>query len=157
MELLEHKWLYSSKRGCIQAKWFGSDKTGCIRVKYGLFGQSCGIWAELVVLEGKLVVFGQKCLQSGKNGCLRPKWLYSAKRIYSGKVIAFGQEWFIRAKLFGSGETGCTRGKLVLFGQSCGIPQKLVVFRQSGCIRGKSGCTWAKIVVFGAKVVLFGQ
>ena len=58
------------------------------------FGQGCCIRA-------KLVVIGQKCLYLGKSGCVRAKmvlfrqkWFYSAKWLYLGKVVVFGQKLF---------------------------------------------------------------
>ena len=79
--------------------------------------------------SGKVVVFGQKLFysgikDSGKNGCIRARWLYSGKNgsikakvvilgqkwLYSGKVVVFGQ------KLLYSGKSGCKRTKMVLFG-----------------------------------------
>ena len=44
MVVLEEKWLYSGKGGCIRAKWLCS---------------------------GKVIVFGQKWLYLGKSGCNR--------------------------------------------------------------------------------------
>ena len=48
-----------------------------------LFRQSGFSWE-------KVVVFGKKCLYSGKSGCIRAKWLCS-------------------------GKSGCIRAKVVLF------------------------------------------
>ena len=51
-------------------KWLYSDKSGYILAKDVVFGQSCCIWAKVVVIgqsfySGRVVVFGQKLLQSG--------------------------------------------------------------------------------------------
>ena len=40
-----------------------------------------------------MVVFGQKCLHSGKSGYIRQKWLYS------DNVVVFGPPCCIRAKV----------------------------------------------------------
>ena len=47
------------KRGCILAKWLNSGKSGYILPK----------WFYL----GKVVVFGQNLLCSGKSNCIRAK------------------------------------------------------------------------------------
>ena len=69
-----------------------------------VIGQSIFIWAKVVVFgqrgcirakclySGKLVVFGQKWLHSGKSGFNR------AKLLFSDKVVAFGQICGTRAK-----------------------------------------------------------
>ena len=66
------------------------------------------------------------------------KWLYWAKRLYSGKVLVFGQSGCNPTKGF------CIRSKMVVFGQKWLYSDNLVVFGQSGCIR-------AKMVVFEQK------
>ena len=38
----------------------------------------------------KVVVFGQKLLNSGKCVCIPVKWLYSDKRCIRAKVVVFG-------------------------------------------------------------------
>ena len=58
-----------------------------------------------------MVAFGQGC-------CIR------AKRLYSGKVVVFGQ------KLFYSCKSGCICAKVVVFGQDGCFKAKVVVFRQ---------------------------
>ena len=86
------------KGSFIRAKWLYSGKVlysgnvvvivqnGCIRVKGVVFGQKC-------LYSGKVVVFGRKWLYSSKvvvyvqSGCNQAKWLYS------GKVVLFGQKW----------------------------------------------------------------
>ena len=60
-----------------------------------------------------------------------------ARRLYSGKVVVFGQGGFIRVRLFFSGKIGCIRAKVVVFGQS--------------------GCKPAKVVVFGEKLLYWGK
>ena len=60
-------------------------------------------------------------------------------------------------------QSGCIWVKVVVFGQKWLNSGKLVVSGQIGCVRerwlylGKSGCYRAKVVVFGIKVVVFGQ
>ena len=64
-----------------------------------------------------MVVFGQKCLYSGKaaifgqSGCIREKVFvlgqgesFRVKWLYSGKIVVFRQ-------------SGCTRAEKVVFGQ----------------------------------------
>ena len=66
-----------------------------------------------------MVVFGQK-------GCIPAKVaVIEHKRLYSGKVVVFGQKWF-------------TRVKLVVFGK------KEDVFGQGWLYSGKSGFIWAR-------------
>ena len=60
-----------------------------------------------MVVLGKMVVFVQKLLFSGKSGCTRANWWWL------GKVVAFGQ------KLLYLGKKGCTREKMVVFEQKC--------------------------------------
>ena len=58
-------------------------------------------------IRAKVVVFGQKCLTSGKvvvctgkSCCFRAKWLYSSKKmIYSGEEVLFGQSGCLRAEV----------------------------------------------------------
>ena len=96
------KWLYSGKvvvfgqSGCVREKvvvfgqrWLYSDKSGFILAKDVVYGQSCCIPAKVVVIgqsfySGKVVVFGQKLLQS-VTGCIRAKWFSREKWLYSGK------------------------------------------------------------------------
>ena len=61
-----------------------------------VFGQSCGILT-------KAVVIGRKWLQSGKSGCIR------------AKVVLFGQNCYIWAKVVVVGKNGCIRAKQVVF------------------------------------------
>ena len=68
-----------------------------------VFGPTCSVQAKVVGI-GKVVVFGQKCLYSDKNGYIRAKYLYSGK---SGCI------W---AKWFYLGKSGCNR-KVVVFGK----------------------------------------
>ena len=71
--------------------------------KVVLFGQK-------MMNSGKVVVFGQKWFYSGKSGCIRSKWLYLRKsESYRAKVVLFGQKWLY------SGESGCIRAKVVVF------------------------------------------
>ena len=64
-----------------------------------------------------MVVFGQKWLYSGKDGCIRANWLYS------GIMVVYVQGGCIWAKLFVFGKkclylgkSGCYRVKVVVFG-----------------------------------------
>ena len=57
MVVLGEKWLFSSKSGCIRAKWWCSGKRSSILAKVVVFVQS--------LYSGKVVIFGQKLLQSG--------------------------------------------------------------------------------------------
>ena len=91
-----------------------------------VFGQICCIWAKLVQVGHKLYA---------QIELISPKYNQFA-RLYSGKLVIFGQKWMFS-------------GKLVLFeqnwlysGKFCCIWAKCVVFGQTGCI-------WAKLVVFG--------
>ena len=77
---------------------------GCISSKVVVFVQS-GFIRKKWLYSGKVVVFGQKLLYLGKNGCIRVK------------VVLFGQ------KLFNSCKRGCNRVKQVVFA-------KVVVFGQ---------------------------
>ena len=63
-----------------------------------VIGQDCYICA-------KVVVFEQKLLFSGKNGCIRAKWLYF------DKVVVFGQKWLYSGKSGFIRENGCIRIK----------------------------------------------
>ena len=97
MVVFGQRWLYSGKGGCNPAKLLYSDKSGfnsgrscCIRAKwlysckvvvfgYQLCIKSVSIKANVVVSEqsggilAKLVIFGQKSLNSGKSGSIRVK------------------------------------------------------------------------------------
>ena len=66
----------------------------------------------------------------GQSGCIWAKWFCSCK------VGIFGQ-------------VGCIREKVVVIGQN------LVVFGQKRMYSDKSGCNWAKVVVFG-EMRIFG-
>ena len=89
-------------------------------------------------IRAKVVVFGKKCLYSGK------KWLYSegksgfirrnrAKWLSSGKVVVFGKKWLYS-------------GKLVVFA---------LILAEMWLYSGKSGCIRAKLVVIRVEVVVF--
>ena len=76
-------------------------------------------------------------------------------------MCVFGQNGFISEKVVVFGQSGCIRanwlhsGKVAIFGQKRLYSGKVVVFGQGGCPRGrwlylsKSGCTRAKVVVYG--------
>ena len=90
---------------------------GCISSKVVVFVQS-GFIRKKWLYSGKVVVFGQKLLYLGKNGCIRDRVVVFGKKwLYSVKVVVFGQ------KLFNSGKSGCNRVKQVVFA-------KVVVFGQ---------------------------
>ena len=58
MDVLGQKWLYSGESCCIWAKVVVLGKSGCIRVNVVLFGQgSCN--RALLLYSGKFVVLGQ--------------------------------------------------------------------------------------------------
>ena len=93
-----------------------------------VFGQSgCILTKELC--SGKLVLFGQKWLYSGKSASFR------------AKNVVFGQKWLL------SGKSGCIRARIAVFGQ------KWFYSGKSGCIRAK-WCYSGKVVVFGQNFVL---
>ena len=122
-----------------------------------------GCIRQRLLYLGKVVIFGQKWLysgkreSSGKSGCD----LYSGKSgCIRAKMVLFGQKWFISGK-FLFGQSGFIREKVVVFGQSGSIwakvmylgesRVKIVVFKRLyllysgkvakvGCIRAKSGC-----------------
>ena len=72
------------------------------------------------------------------------------KRLYSGKVVVFGQG-------------GCFRGSWFYLSKSGCIPVNMVVFGQGGCIRekwlylGKDVCISLKLVLFGQKWLYSGR
>ena len=77
-------------------------------------------------------------MYSGKNGSIRAKvvvfgenWFYSAKVVYSGKVVVFGQDGSICAKVVVFVQ------KWLHLGKRGFIRAKMVVFGQSDCIRAK--------------------
>ena len=83
-----------------------------------VFGQSCCIWA-------KVVLIGQNWLYSGKSGSNRAKVvLFDKKWLFLGKVVAFRQSGSSQAKVFVLQQSGCIRakwlylGKVVAFGQT---------------------------------------
>ena len=82
---------------------------------------------------------------------LEEKWLYS------GKVVVFGQNGCIRAKV-------AVFGQKLLYSRTSGCTRaKVVVFLQIWLYSGKSGCFRARVFVFGKsgfiqkKVVVIGQ
>ena len=67
---------------------------------------------------GKVVLFGQKLLFSGKSSCIRAREVvFGDEWLYSVDVVLFGQKWLY------SGKRGCIPakwlywGKVVVFGQ----------------------------------------
>ena len=132
-------------------------------VKVVVFGQKV-VFGIKWLYSGKVVVFGQKWLYSGKSGCIWAKWLYSGK---SGCIWA-GKNCFYREKVvvFVIGQKIWAKvvvksGFIVVFKngcKSCSIQAKVVVFGYLGKVVffGQNGCIWAKVVLFGQKVV-FGQ
>ena len=64
-----------------------------------------------------MVVFGEKWLYSGKDGCIRTDWLYL------GKVVVFGQSGCIRINRLCSSKSGSIRAKVVVY-------RNVIVFRQ---------------------------
>ena len=59
-----------------------------------------------------MVVFGQKLCYHGKSGFIGVTCLYSGKKVDLGKVVVFGQNGCIRAKV------GLIRANVVVLGQS---------------------------------------
>ena len=51
-------------------------KTGCIRVKWLYLGKS-GFILVMWFCSGKIAVFDQKLLYSGKGDSIQAEWLYS--------------------------------------------------------------------------------
>ena len=85
-----------------------------------------------------MVVFGQ-------SGCIGAKWLYSGKSdCIRAEVVVFRHTWLYSSK------SCCDRAEVVVIGQKWFYSGKAGVFGQCACI-------WAKMVVFGAKVVVFWQ
>ena len=66
----------------------------------------------------------------GEQGCIRQK------RLYSEKVVVFGQNWLC------SGKSGSIQAKVVVLSKSGSIRANLLY-------SGKSSCNRAKVVVFG--------
>ena len=64
------------------------------------------------------------------------------KRLYSGKVVVFGQKWLYLRKVVVLSQSSCIRERLLHWGKVVAIGQKWLY----------SG----KVVVFLAKVVVFG-
>ena len=60
-------------------------------------------------------------MYSGKSGCIRVKWLYSAE------VVVFGQSGYIRVKVFVFWQKWLYSYKNFLFGQNACIREKVVV------------------------------
>ena len=76
---------------------------GCIRAKW--------------LYTGKVVVFWQNLLYSGKKGCIRAKLVvFGQMLLYSGKLVVFAQTGFIQARWLYLGKSGCYREKVVVFG-----------------------------------------
>ena len=77
-----------------------------------------------------------------QNGCISAKWLFS------GKLVVFGQKWFYLGIQLLDGQGWLYLGRVVVVGQKCDIrgdklySDKVFVFGQSGCI-------WARNVLFG--------
>ena len=65
--------------GCIGAKWLNSGKVIVFRQK-GLYSGKSGFYS------GKVFVFGQ-------NGCIREKLVVILQSGYLGKLFVFGQKW----------------------------------------------------------------
>ena len=101
-----------------------SGTSGCIRAKVYLFGQGCCIRGKSRFIRTKFV-FEQ-------SGCIWEKVVSNrANRLYSGKMVVFG-------------ENGCNRVKVIVFGQSGCIWVKVIVIGQYGFIRPKIVCNRTK-------------
>ena len=77
MVVVGQKLFYSGKSSCIRAKVVVFEQSGCIWVKVFVFGK--------LLYSGKMDVFGQ-------SGCIQ------ARRLYSRKVVVFGQKWLYWGK-----------------------------------------------------------
>ena len=124
-----------------------------------------------------MVVFGQKWfysgkrLFSGKNDCIRARWLYSVKScsnqakvvVIQAKIVVFEQKWLY------SGKSGCIQSgqkwlylvKPVFFEESGCVRAKVVVFREKWFYSAKNGCFRAKVVLLyfflGQKLLYSGK
>ena len=96
-----------------------------------------------MLLSGKVVVFVQKLLCSGKSGCVL------ANVVVFVQADCIWAKWFCSCKVGMFGQVGCIREKVVVIGQN------LVVFGQKRMYSDKSGCNRAKVAVFG-KMRIFG-
>ena len=85
-----------------------SDKSGCIWVKVVLFRRKC----FSSFLRGKAVVFGHKCCNREKRGCMRAKLMYSGK----SSCIRANRDC-IRARWLYLGKNSYIQVKVILFGQ----------------------------------------
>ena len=63
-------------------------------------------------------------------------------------MVVIGRKWFY------SGKSGYIKGKVVVFGQNGCIRAKVVVVGQNWIYSGKSGSIRAKVVVFGQMLYL---
>ena len=118
-----------------------------------LFGQSNCIREKLLVI-GKVLLFGQKWLCSGRNGFILPKVVvFGQNGCIQAKVVVLGQKWLCSGEWLYSDKM-VALGKVVVFGQNWLYFGSSCFFGRSGCIRekllysGKSGCIRAKVVLF---------
>ena len=106
------------------------------------------------MFSGKVLVFGQKWLYSGKGGCIRAKvvvfgqrWLYSGKRDCIRATLFYSGN---RAKVVIFGQIGCNHAiwlysdRVVFFAKKLLYLNKMVVIWQKLLFSGKSGCIKAK-------------
>ena len=57
------------------------------------------VFVESSCIPEKVVVFGQKCLNSGNSGCIRAEVVvFGQKCLYSGNVVAFHPKWSYSGK-----------------------------------------------------------
>ena len=99
-----------------------------------------------------MVLFVQKLLYSGKNGCIRAKVVVfvqsccGQKLLYSGKAGYIGAKWLAKVVLFrqyfGRQRLYKVVGQKWLYSK---VGQKLLYLGKSGCIR----YIWSKVVVAG--------
>ena len=72
-----------------------------------------------------MVVFWQ-------SDCIPANLLFSVK-VFSFKVVVFGQSGFIQAKWLFLGESGCLRANVIVFGQGGCIRAKWLYSGKCGC------------------------
>ena len=86
--------MFSSNKVAIGLKMLYFGKVVVFGQKWLYYGKNGCIFAKLFY-SAKVVVIGEKRLYSGKNDCIRAKVaLFRQKMLFLGKVVVFGQKWF---------------------------------------------------------------
>ena len=75
--------------GCIRAKWLYWGKMVIFAQKLLFSGKSGCNWAKVVVF-GQTLLFLGKVIVFRQTCCFRLRWLYSGKWLYSGTNLVFG-------------------------------------------------------------------